>query len=1163
MAPAPERWATAFAAQLRLLPRTGGADGAYEQRQRFLASLPPGYPEETSPEAAARDWQKLFALMAPLGAGSERSLARSAQKMAATEVPEQSPLAARVGALTISPCREGAPGDFRLRRAGLQRVEISALVPVFQSFGLAVVEAVPWRFAFGDGALEAYVDDFGARLEGLAAREVPAPGAQAQPGVQLEDFSDRLVEAVEAVLTGSSEVGPLNRLVLTASLGWRDVNLLSAYLAYRQLSGGPRAAEHAEAMGLSLTSFPAVAVAVLGMFKRRLVEPDDAGGPEEEHELEEALAQVPDLGHYEPLQEVVSMVRGTVRSSWSLLRETISLKFDSGSLPFLSEPKPWTEVFVWSPSIEGFHLRFGPVARGGIRWSERRSDLRSEVLGLARAQVKKNSLIIPTGAKGAFVVRAEGGSSEQGPTAYSKFVASLLDVTDNLIEGVPAHPNGVKCLDGYDPYLVVAADKGTATFSDLANELSARRSFWLGDAFASGGSHGYDHKALGITARGAWLAVQRHFRALGMDAQADELRVVGVGDMSGDVFGNGLLQSKAVRLIAAFDHRHIFVDPSPVPEAFAERGRLSQLAGSSWADYDLGTASKGAIVVPRQAKQVEVSAEVARALGAEPGTMSPPQLVRAVLQAPVDLIFFGGIGTFVKARDESDLEVDDADNDEVRVSAEGLRARVIAEGANLAMTQRARVAYSRRGGRVNTDFVDNAAGVAMSDREVNLKILLGPAISQGRLDAGERDRLLAEAGEAAAEAVLAQVAGGIISLDMAAATSAGDLLVYGSLIDNLGSSGLLERSVEDLPGAEELERRAQAGAGLSRPELAVVAAYARSALARSVQGSPLPGRPEVSGLAESYFPFAFRELYPDLVKGHPLLPQIVCSQLANEVIRQMGPVWAYEVSNELGCELWQAAAAFYRASEVLGASSLVGEVDLLASNLPMDGEISLRLMIASAVGRLARWYMRWESQATRDGGVFGEAPVAGSFAEHAALRAELSKELGSPASSEHHALTRLGVPEDVAVRAARLRDLACLGEVGQVVLSARRPVGVAVGAWRALDATMSLGKVSALLARWPSPTRWERWQLHLLNDKVEELRARAVEEAVATFPDGSGEQAAASWLRGRSATIARARPLVEDLLEDHRLAAAGSRGADISLAAVAVAALEAVVRKRA
>ncbi len=672
----------------------------------------------------------------------------------------------------------------------------------------------------------------------------------------------------------------------------------------------------------------------------------------------EALSRVPDLAHHEVLSELLSLVEATTRSNWALKRGPVALKFASASVHFLPAPKPTSEIFVWTPWFHGLHLRFGAVARGGIRWSERQRDLRTEVLGLARAQVKKNSLIVPTGAKGAFVLRDLFAGQDKARDAYAAFVVSLLDLTDNIVDGKVVHPSGIWCRDGEDPYLVVAPDKGTATFSDLANAISNKAGFWLGDAFASGGSNGYDHKALGITAKGAWLAVGRHFHALGIDPQREPIRVVGVGDMSGDVFGNGMLQSRELRLIAAFDHRHIFVDPSPDPQrSYEERLRLSRLPGSSWRDYDLSTASAGSAVYSRQAVQVPLSDEARSVLNLGPSPVSATELVRAILEAPSDLIFFGGIGTFVKAPDELDVEVDDASNDDVRVSADHVRARVIVEGANLAVTQRARVSYSRRGGRVNADFVDNAGGVALSDREVNLKVLLDLAEAHGRLGAGRRHEMLAQVTDEVVQAVLTDVSRSIDSLDHAAVTSATDLPGYESLMEELEEGGSLDPAVESLPDAGELNRRRGAGAGLTRPEVAVVLGYARIDIAASLAGSAEVTGAAFESCALSYFPGPFRDAFSGLVPLHPLYNKIIGCQVANEVVDRMGPVWAHEVAKESRCQLFEVITAYWAAREVLGIAGLYDEVDRLSRSIPDDALADLRVVLSTSINRLVRWYL--------------------------------------------------------------------------------------------------------------------------------------------------------------------------------------------------------------
>ena len=1184
---------------------------AWDERGMFLASLPPGYAEETVPEDAALDWLEMSGLLpggpadkepisgpgsgpgsgpalgsrsgsgsgsgsdsgSGFGSGFGSGLAAARPSDGAAGGPSDSagflrPSARRTtghaSRLVLCPCRPGSPGDFRLRRVGLARVELSSFLPVLESFGLAVVEAVPWHFQFGPGQPDAYVDDIGLRVD------TPLM----EPGM-FDPLGDgaRLVDALEAVLSGRGELGPLNRLVIGAGLDWRQVALLCTYCAYRRVVGGPWSADAADAMSGALVAFPGSALAAVRLFVALLVPGSGTPADEARAAMLEAFSAVPDLEHDKALHELAFLLEATTRTNWALGGATISVKFASSAIPFLPAPQPMAETFVWCPWFEGLHVRFGLVARGGIRWSDRQADLRSEVLGLARAQVKKNSLIVPTGAKGGFVLRKDDavhqdpGHLELGKSAYAAFIEALLDVTDNVVEGKPVHPEGVTCRDGDDPYLVVAPDKGTAHFSDLANSISARRGFWLGDAFASGGSSGYDHKALGITARGAWVAVRRHFRALGMDAQREPLRVVGVGDMSGDVFGNGMLQSQSICLVAAFDHRHIFVDPSPDPDmSYGERLRLSQLEHSSWQDYDLKTASHGSAVYSRHAKRVELSPRACGALGVVgTGQMSPPELVKAVLEAQVDLIFFGGIGTFVKEAGETDRDVDDRANDDVRVNADQLRARVVAEGANLAMTQRARTSYSRRGGRVDTDFIDNAGGVAMSDREVNLKILFGLALGSGRLAPAERDEVLANSANAVADAVLAQVEQSVVALDRAAVSSAADLPAFEALMEDLARAGLLDVEVEALPDAEELDRRRPAGAGLSRPELAVLVAYARSELARSIGSSPLPGFDALRSCGVSYFPPAVRHDFSDLIPEHPLFGQLVSSELADELIARMGAVWAHEVAAETGRQPWEAAAAYWAAREVLGAGPLFEEVDTVAWTVSPEAENALRDCFSSALGRLARWYLARPGlfdqtgassagaglggEGSAGGGHGGEGSAGAGSSGGGSARGGLAAEIAadrpfvgqlneagpndgaSPAGPMDirplvAQLVALGAPEDLSVRIAQLVRDAAVGELAEVARATGRHLGDVMGAYEVVEEGLGLEALSNALAQRESLDRWQRWELDLLGDDLAHTRVAAVTRSLQAHPHDAGDQAAREWLAVRPGPLARTSQLV-------------------------------------
>ena len=1168
----PTTWADAFQVELRRLvdagyysARQGGqalGELAHREQRRFLSALPPGYAEETPPELAARDWLEMLILQAGEEA-EQQSTKDDLLEVAGVESSDGARSRGEHGHFVVDAWSDAGQGNFRLRRTGLHRLELSTLFPVLESFGLAVVEAVPWHFALGAAGPGIYLDDIGLRAS--------------TPGIEL-DFDQngagsgaggRLVQAIEAVLAGNAEPNVLNRLVLSAGLSWHEVNLLCAYQAYRQAVGGPRAADRATVMREALVLFPSVAAAAIKLFYGLLV-PDPPAGPGAEHvpvehvavehegeahsTLLEALSRVPDLAHHEALTELLLLVEATTRSNWALKRGPVALKFASASVPFLPAPKPTSEIFVWAPWFHGLHLRFGEVARGGIRWSERQRDLRTEVLGLARAQVKKNSLIVPTGAKGAFVLHDPSAGQDKARDAYAAFIGSLLDLTDNIVDGKVRHPNGIWCRDGEDPYLVVAPDKGTATFSDLANTISNKAGFWLGDAFASGGSNGYDHKALGITAKGAWLAVERHFHALGIDPQREPIRVVGVGDMSGDVFGNGMLQSRSLRLIAAFDHRHIFVDPSPDPErSYEERLRLSRLAGSSWRDYDLSS-SPGSSVYSRQAVQVPLSDEARSVLNLRAGPVSATELVRAILEAPVDLIFFGGIGTYVKAPDELDVEVDDASNDEVRVSADHVRARVIVEGANLAVTQRARVSYSRRGGRVNADFVDNAGGVALSDREVNLKVLLDLAQANGRLDGGRRYEMLAEVTDEVVQAVLTDVSRSVDSLDHAAVTSAPDLPAYEALMEELEEAGNLDPAVESLPGTAELNRRRGAGAGLTRPEVAVVLGYARIDIAASLAGSPeVTGAAfEISGL--SYFPGAFREAFSDLVPLHPLHHRIVGCQVANEVVDRMGPVWAHEVAREARCQLSDVITAYWAAREVLSIAALYDEVDRLSRSIRDDAVAHLREVLSTAVNRLVRWYLSGSDRLT----------TSEMIERYRLASIEFDRLLGSPMSDSalpSSAPPRLaervmdlaarGVPPVVAERAARLEAKAAVGEVAEVALASGKELKVALDVHRTVGAGLSLPGLSEVLRSRTTLDRWDRWQQHALADDLARLGTTAAIAALAHYPDLPGVDAGREWLSENRAAMAPAASLVA---QAQRTAAV-----NLSLASLAVRSLAAVV----
>ncbi|MBX5447914.1 MAG: NAD-glutamate dehydrogenase, partial [Acidothermus cellulolyticus] len=657
------------------------------------------------------------------------------------------------------------------------------------------------------------------------------------------------------------------------------------------------------------------------------------------------------------------------------------------NIDFLEQPRPLYETYVYSPRMEGIHLRFGPVARGGIRYSDRREDFRAEILGLAKTQTVKNAVIVPVGAKGGFVVTRPlpddpDAAAAEVVACYRTLIRGLLDLTDNLdpATGTVIPPDRTVRRDGDDTYLVVAADKGTATFSDIANEIAAEYHYWLADAFASGGSAGYDHKAMGITARGAWESVKRHFRELGVDIHRNTITCVGIGDMSGDVFGNGMLLSSNLKLVAAFDHRHIFLDPDPDPAvSYAERRRLFTLPRSSWADYDASRISPGGGVWPRSAKRIPVSTEAAAVLGIAPGDYVPTEVIRAILRAPVDLLWNGGIGTYVKASTESHADVGDRANDAVRIDAAELRCRVVAEGGNLGFTQPARVEYALRGGRINTDAIDNSAGVDTSDHEVNVKILLNVAQRAGRLDAGERHALLGTLSDEVAALVLRDNYEQNLALSCLEAEAAQHLHVHAAFIDALERAGILDRRLEHLPDPKSIAARAAAGRGLVRPELAILLAYAKIALTHELVRSSVPDEPFAHEVLREYFPTALRQRFAADMLRHPLQRDIMATCLANRVVNMSGVDFVYRLMEETCASAAECVRAHVAARRIFGIDDVWRRIEELDDDVPAQQQIRLLLSVRQSMARIAHWIVRHRRPLDNVGGIVDPLRPAGEL----------------------------------------------------------------------------------------------------------------------------------------------------------------------------------------
>jgi glutamate dehydrogenase len=852
------------------------------------------------------------------------------------------PLEARGGALRAKLFRSGPP------------LALSDIVPTFENMGVKVGDERPYKVC-AHARAPVWIYDLGLTYEG--ATELAADRVRGA-------FEDAFVRAWR----GEVENDGYNRLVLQAALTWREITVLRALARYLRQAGSTFSDTYIE---LALVSHPEVARLLVELFRARF-DPDlqdhDAAEPLAER-IEEAIDAVESLDQDRILRSFLDGVRAMLRTNYfqrhrGASPRHLSFKLDPTRLPWLPLPRPQFEIFVYSPRIEGVHLRGGRVARGGIRCSDRREDFRTEVLGLMKAQMVKNAVIVPVGAKGGFIVKRtppadRGQQRAEVEACYRTFIRGLLDLTDNIVDGNTVPPHDLVRYDEDDPYLVVAADKGTATFSDVANEISEEYRFWLGDAFASGGSSGYDHKRMGITARGAWESVQRHFRELGHDIQHEGFTVVGIGDMSGDVFGNGMLLSRHIRLLAAFNHRDIFIDPDPDPRAsFEERARLFSLPRSSWSDYDAELISAGGGVFPRSAKSITVSEQAREVLGLEAEALAPNELIRAILRSPVDLLWNGGIGTYVRASDETSADAGDKSNDAVRVSAAELRCRVVGEGGNLGLTQRARIEYALGGGRVNTDAVDNSGGVDCSDREVNIKVLLDRVLADGDLTRKQRDALLAEMTDEVSALVLKDNYEQTETISLAEAQTVSMLDVHARLISSLEQSRNLDRALEALPSDEALAERKRDHRGLTRPELAALLAYSKIDLYAQLLASDVPEDPYLSAELQAYFPAPVRERYVDRMEGHRLRREIIATQVVNFMLHGGGITFAFRVHEETGASASDIARAYTVAREVFAMRPQWAEIEALDNRIGASVQLTMLLEGRRLIERGTRWLLR-------------------------------------------------------------------------------------------------------------------------------------------------------------------------------------------------------------
>ena len=1026
---------------------------------------------------------------------------------------------------------EGAPpGTLRLKviRRG-RPLLLTDVLPSLEDMGVRVADERPFEVTPAGGAT-AWIYDFGLEHDGGT-------------GFEADRVRGAFQEALGRAWRGEAESDGFNRLVLTAELEPREIEVLRAIAKYLRQAGSTFSQAYMED---ALAAHGIVARELVELFRLRLdpAQYEDTGLKADAltRKIEAAIEKVESLDEDRILRGFLRVVGAVLRTNWfqrgpdGAPKPYLSLKLDPSKIPDLPEPRPRFEVFVSSPRVEAVHLRGGKVARGGIRWSDRREDFRTEVLGLMKAQSVKNAVIVPVGAKGGFVVKRPpaGGDRkallEEVVACYREFMRGLLDLTDTLGPGgavVP--PPDVVRHDEDDPYLVVAADKGTATFSDIANAVAEEYGFWLGDAFASGGSSGYDHKKMGITARGAWESVKRHFRELGVDVEAEPITAVGVGDMSGDVFGNGMLLSRNLKLVAAFDHRHVFLDPDPDPaRSFEERRRLFELPVSSWADYDETLISKGGGVFPRSAKSVKLSPETRAALDVKAETLPPSELIRAILRAPVDLLWNGGIGTYVKAAHERDAEVGDKANDAVRVDGEELRARVVGEGGNLGFTQSGRVAYALAGGRIFMDAIDNSAGVDCSDHEVNIKILLAGLVAEGALDLDGRNALLAEMEDEVAALVLRDNYEQAQALSTAVAQAGSMAEVHERYLRALETAGELDRELEFLPDDETLAARRTAGGGLVAPEFAILLSYTKVGLTDALLRSDLPDEPFFAAELERYFPAAIRERFGAELQRHPLRREIVASQVANDLVNRAGTTFAFRLADETGASAADIARAFAVARRVFGLRALREEIHALDGSVPADVQTAMILKARILLERSTRWVLRHrrrplDVQATID-----------RFSEPAAKLTEAVPGLLGPGGVEASRaiadeLAEAGVPEPLARRVAHLEALVPTLDLAEIAAASGLDVVQVARIYFELGDRLELDWLRDRILALPRSSRWEAMARAALRDDVYAEQAAVTAEVVTTCPEGDAAERVEQWLGEHEAAAARSLRVLSDI----------------------------------
>jgi glutamate dehydrogenase len=1078
--------------------------------RRYLTAFPEGYKADFPASTAMADLQRL-----------ER-LARGEHEIA----------------IDLYEPDDAAEGERRLKIYRLDRpISLSLILPLLQRLGVEVVDERPYEIdRDNDPATKnAWIYDFGLRYN--PSREVGR-----------EEFKRLFQDAFLALWRGDIEADGFNSLVLAAGLTWEQVTILRAYAKYLRQAGSTFSQRYMQNVLLGNVRLARLLV--------RLFESSQDPGrdPEVRLELGEALREeilgalddVASLDEDRILRAYLEMIDATLRTNYYQRLDSgerkpyLALKFDPQAISVLPLPRPKFEVFVYSPRVEGVHLRFGKVARGGLRWSDRMEDFRTEILGLVKAQMVKNTVIVPTGSKGGFVVKqppVSGAREEvtaEGVACYRMFISGLLDLTDNLVDNEVVPPPDVVRHDGDDTYLVVAADKGTATFSDIANAVAKEYGFWLGDAFASGGSIGYDHKAMGITARGAWESVRYHFRTIGVDVRTTDFTVAGVGDMSGDVFGNGMLLSQHIRLVAAFDHRHVFVDPTPdAADSFAERSRLFALPRSSWGDYDRSLISPGGGVWPRSAKSIPITPPMRAALGIADGVMAlpPSELISAILRAPVDLLWNGGIGTYVKSSAESHADVGDKASDALRVDADELRCKVVGEGGNLGLTQLARIEFASNGGLINTDFIDNSAGVDTSDHEVNIKILLDRVVREGELADQERNQLFLDMTDEVAKLVLRDNYAQNVVLAASRAQAPQMLHVHARYLRKLERDGLVNRDLEFLPSDKTLAERRQSGLGLTAPEFSVLLAYTKLVADAELLASDLPDDPYLASWLVSYFPSALRRRLRASMDSHPLHREIITTCVVNDLVNSGGTTFLFRFGEETGASTPDIVRAYLVAREVFDMQPFWHAVEALDGKVDTATQLAMLLEGRKLAERGARWLLGNRRPP------LDLASTVGFFAKGMnGLVPHLPKLLAGPdlAAFEERrdGFAARGVPHDLAERVAAMVPAYSTFDLVEVAAITERPVNEVAEVYFDLADRLQLSRLRERVIALPRDNRWNAMARSALRDDLYAAHASLTRDVlVHSEPGLSPEERLAHWSEANFAAVARSRQTLSEIWE--------------------------------